>query len=421
VHSFYSALLDEAQLQCDALSGQLRAAVDLAEHSTPSGSVAFDRRESLRPAALRLAGTLAIIRANLTLRSTACRHAVRLATCLAAGDVIGRMLDWRRSYWLPMTIAIVLKPDFTATFSRGVLRLAGTFAGLALATVIFHYVNPSVLLQALLVTLFTFILRSVGPANYGIFVSSVSALIVMLVGLAGIPPGQVIPARALNTAAGGLLALIAYWVWPTWEKEQVREVFARMLDSYRDYFRGIAEAYQNSALGVPHTLDSLRLDSRLARSNAEASIDRLSAEPKSNIAQLSLYRSMLASSHRLVHALMALESGLVRSRPVPAREAFKEFAKDVDLTFYFLSAALRRSISVKRQLPDLRADHRCLIQSGDAHSERYASVNIEADRLTNSLNTLSGQVLRVVTGAGKPEAAHDVHARDVQPARENAV
>jgi uncharacterized membrane protein YccC len=412
-------LLDEAQLQCDALSGQLRAVVDLAEHSTPSGSVDFDRGESLRPAALRLAGTLAIIRANLTLRSTACRHAVRMAACLAAGDVMGRMLDWRRSYWLPMTIAIVLKPDFTATFSRGVLRLAGTFAGLTLATLIFYYVNPSFLLQAVLVTLFTFILRCVGPANYGIFVSTVSALIVLLVGLTGISAWQVIPARAVNTAAGGLLALIAYWVWPTWEKEQVRELFARMIDSYRAYFRGIAEAYQASSLGVPPALDSLRLDSRLARSNAEASIDRLSAEPKSNPAELGLYRSMLASSHRLVHALMALESGLVRSRPVPAREAFKEFAKDTDLTFYFISAALRGSASVKRQLPDLREDHRRLMQSGNPQSERYALVNIEADRLTNSLNTLSSQVLRLVNSRTAPQSISSGDITSVQPAREN--
>ena len=38
-----------------------------------------------------------------------------------------------------MTIAIVLKPDFTATFSRGVLRLSGTYLGLLVATGLFHF------------------------------------------------------------------------------------------------------------------------------------------------------------------------------------------------------------------------------------------------------------------------------------------
>jgi hypothetical protein len=116
---------------------------------------------------------------------------------------------------------------------------------------------------------------------------------------------------------------------------------------------------------------------------------------------------------------MALESGLVRSRPVPAREAFKEFAKDTDLTFYFVSAALRGSASVKRQLPDLREDHRRLVQSGNPQSERYALVNIEADRLTNSLNTLSSQVLRLVNARTAPQSISSGDITSVQPAREN--
>jgi hypothetical protein len=35
-----------------------------------------------------------------------------------------------------------------------------------------------------------------------------------------------------------------------------------------------------------------------------------------------------------------------------------------------------------------------LIGSGDSLTERYALVNVETDRITNSLNTLSGEILR---------------------------
>src|SRR5437868_11707188 len=85
---------------------------------------------------------MATLRANLSLESAAFRHAVRLAACVAIGEALGRGLGLRRSYWIPMTVAIVLKPDFSSTFSRGVLRLMGTFAGLLLATGLFH-VLPS--------------------------------------------------------------------------------------------------------------------------------------------------------------------------------------------------------------------------------------------------------------------------------------
>ena len=103
---------------------------------------------------------------------------------------------------------------------------------------------------------------------------------------------------------------------------------------------------------------------------------------------------MLANSHRLVHALMALEAGLASSHPVPAREAFRPFANDLEVTLYSLAAALRGSPLTRDVLPDLREDHHALSHSGDSLTERYALVNVETDHITNSVNTLSEEVLR---------------------------
>src|SRR5204862_416196 len=61
--------------------------------------------------------------------------------------------------------------------------------------------------------------------------------------------------------------------------------------------------------------------------------------------------------------------------------------------------ALRGSPITRADLPDLREDHHALVQSGDSLTERYALVNVETDRITNSLNTLSEDVLRWVTAA----------------------
>src|SRR5262249_36735695 len=140
-------------------------------------------------------------------------------------------------------------------------------------------------------------------------------------------------------------------------------------------------------------LDRARLEGRLARSNLEASIERLSAEPGLSPRSLDLLNGMLASSHRLAHAMMALEAGLSLSHPVPAREAFQPLANHIEVTLHSLSAALRGSPLERDHLPDLREDHHALVESGDSLTERYALVNVETDRITNSLNTLSGEVL----------------------------
>jgi len=389
-----AAPLQDARLQMDSVNGQLRSAFDLAAHATVAGLAAFARQEVHRPWYLRLGGTLATLRANLSLRSTVCRHAIRLAACVALGDAVGRSFSLHRSYWLPMTVAIVLKPDFASTFSRGVLRLAGTFAGLVFATALFHLLPAAPAAQVAAIVALMFVLRCWGPANYGIFVTAVTGMIVLLIAMAGVSPKEAIAARGLNTAIGGAIALAAYWLWPTWERTRVQEAMAQMLDAYREYFHVIRESYIQPGASFEDALDRARLAARRARSNLEASFDRLRVEPGTTPQTIAALSGMLASSHRLIHAIMALEAGLHGSHPAPAREAFRRFANDVELTLHSLAEALRGSPLARGDLPDLREDHHALAHSGDPATERYALVNVETDRIANSLNTLREELLK---------------------------
>ena len=229
----------EARRQMDALAGQLRAAADLADGAVPDGAARFARREASRSWRLRLKGTLATLRANFSVDSAACRHAIRLAVCVGIGEVLGRVLGLTRSYWAPMTIAIVLKPDFGGTIRTGVLRFAGTFAGLGLATALFHLSPPGTRLEILLLGLAVFFARAYGAANYGIAATNITAMVVLLQALGGVAPNEVILPRALNTVAGGTIALAAYAIWPTWERHRLGETLARMFEAYRDYFHQI--------------------------------------------------------------------------------------------------------------------------------------------------------------------------------------
>lgn len=388
-----AGMLRDARRQLDALAGQLASAWDLAAHTTTAGSMQFERRERAQPRALRIGATLEILRANLNLRSAVFRHALRLSACVGVGEILAHTVGWRRTYWMPMTSAIVLRPDFTTTFSRGVLRVVGTLIGLGLATALFHGLAPAGGFEVALIALFTFLLRCFGPANYGIFAVNLSALIVLLFAVTGVAPGPVIAARGLNTFAGGMLALAAYQVWPTWERSLVPEALARMLDAYRNYFQTVRDAYSNPGQSFAAELDRARQACRLARSNAEASVARLATEPGVTARPIAEVNAVLANAHRFIHAVMSLEAGLARGRPVPAREEFRTFANHVDLTLYYLAAALRGGKISAEDLPDLREDHYALVHAGDPHVERYRLSNVEADRIVNSLNTLAGEIV----------------------------
>jgi len=380
-----AAMIADARFQIDAIVGQLRSAVDVA---APLDSQDAPVNAGWR---FRAAGALVTLRANLNLESAAFRHAIRLSISIAIGDALGRALGFVRPYWIPMTIAIVLKPDFSATFSRGILRLAGTYLGLLFATGLFHELPPSIAAYIIAIGAFMFIVRCIGPANYGILTAAVSALVVFLVSLTGISPREVIAARALNTAIGGAIALAGYWFWPTWERGQVSEAIARMLDAFRDYLHAVRESYGKSA---PSSLDRARIAGRRARTNLEASIERASSEPGISSGALALLTGILASSRRLAQALMSLEAAIDSSRPVQPRPAFARFATDAERMLHQLAVLLRGSPVDPASLPDLREDHHALIHSADSGAEVYALVNVETDRITNSMNTLSADVVK---------------------------
>jgi len=323
---------------------------------------------------------------------------MRLMVCVALGDSLGREWHPNRAYWIPMTIVLVLKPEFAVTFSRGVLRIAGTLAGLLLATALFHFLPIHTAMEIVLIGLFTFLMRWIGPANYGIFGVTVSALVVLLISITGVAPKDVIAARGANTIIGGAFALLAYAAWPTWERNRVPELLAELLTAYRRSFRSICRAVMEPGSVVARERERTRQAARTARSNLEASIERLAAEPGVSPEQLARVNALLAASHRFAHAMIELEASIPQAPAQPsgrdfrARPEFRLFADDVEKTLKLLAGKLSGERIVEREFPDLREAYSRLVRAGDPQIARYATTNLEADRMANSLNTLREQV-----------------------------
>jgi uncharacterized membrane protein YccC len=390
--TFSNAVLRDVKFQADALGGQLRAAIDLARNTTPAGAAEFEKRELQQPLWLRFTNRIATLRANLNLNSVVFRHAIRLTLCVALGDSLGRVIHPYRAYWIPMTVVLVLKPEFAVTFSRGVLRIVGTLAGLLLATTLFHFLPIHTATEIVLIGLFTFIMRWVGPANYGIFGVAISALVVLLISITGLAPKEVIAARGINTIVGGAFALVTYAVWPSWERNRLRELFAALADAYRGSFRSICRKILAPSSASREERERTRRAARIARSNLETSIERLAAEPGVSAAQLARVNAMLAASHRFAHAMIALEAAIPEDRGITPRPEFLDFADAIERTLELLSAKLRGQRVVEREFPDLREAHSRLTRAGHPEIAAYGLVNVETDRMTNSLNTLRDQI-----------------------------
>jgi len=389
----------------EALEAQLRVVAQLTVRTIGDELPGSSRRELTPAWSLPISSWIDTLRANLDFGSTFFRHALRMTVCVAVADAIGRSVDWNRTYWIPMTVAVILKPDFSSTFSRGALRLLGTFSGLVIATVLYHVLPQTPWTQLLLVGAFALMLRWIGPANYGVFSAAVAGLVVFLIAATGISPMKTVTARGINTAAGGLIALVAYALWPTWERVQIRQRMAEMLDRCREYLQTVALWLERDDEELDAVLENARLNWRLARSNAEASVDRFSGEPGATPERLALMNSMLASSHAVVYSVMVLEAELRHLPQAGADATGRAFLHDAEFMLYFLAAALRGAPSAMEGLPDLRKSRLLLTQKREGLALGHDFLSEETNRLTVSLNTLREQVEQfnrnpIGTGAG---------------------
>jgi uncharacterized membrane protein YccC len=305
--------------------------------------------------------------------------------------VAERLLAIPHGVWIPMTAAIVLKPDFGGTMRFGILRVAGTFAGLLITTLIVHFALDTPWLQLALMAVLCFGFRLLAPVNYAIAVAMLTGLVVLLFAFEGIAPGAAMHMRIVGTTCGSALALVAYLLWPTWEGRRLDAILAGLVDAYRAHIAAVLR-------GDIDALYETRTAARAARTRVMASFERVRAEPARSRARQALRRneSFLANAHRLIRASLSLEAVLRDRAGLPPLPELGAFAGEIDAALAAQSAFLREGTPLPASSP--RAAERALaaaLAADGAWAGRPAAIAIAdtCDRLADSIDTLS-HVLR---------------------------
>lgn len=346
--------------RAEALAGQLRAALEMAA----SCAGAAGRRGQLvaqlthiRPPG-QLRADLGTLRVNLTLRSSACRHAIRLALMLCIAVAVTSAAHLERAYWVPLTVLVVLKPDFGTTISRGLGRLGGTAVGVVLATVLVATLPLRGPTLIVLVAVAAWGAYAVFRANYAVFAAFVTALVVFLLSVVEPGPMTTIVDRAVDTLVGGVLAMVGYVLWPTWERSRVPDRLADLVSAGRTYAGLVLSSYAEPAAYDGRAVADAAAAERLARSNAEASVERSLGEPR-RPGEADLFRGLLASARRLVIGVHVLAAHLQDTPHPSAFPAVRPLAADLDAALAALADAIRTGAAVP-PLPPLRERHRDL-------------------------------------------------------------
>ncbi|MFZ0385005.1 MAG: FUSC family protein [Solirubrobacteraceae bacterium] len=304
-------------------------------------------------AAIAARRLFALLGANLNLRSSACRHAIRLAVAAALASASARALRLPHYYWVPLTALWLLRPDFGSTFTRGVQRYVGTTAGAVFATLFVATVHPGPYALAILATVLSVGIFCFMLANYGVTGACTTGWVVFVSALAGIPELRAAADRVLDTSIGAVIALGGYLLWPTWERRDVSDAVADVIDAARRYAAVVLGCW----LAPDHTdraaIERSRSDARVTRTNTEAKLARSIAEPVGSPAGLDpdIAAQLLAAMRRFCDGPLALEQSLDTADRQAANPAGHTFLTELDHVMHALADGARTARTARTVEP----------------------------------------------------------------------
>ena len=288
-----------------------------------------------RPTVLELVPlALRAMRGELRRDSPVLRHALRVAAVSATSYVVGTSLPLGHGYWAPMAAVMVMRPDFSQTYSRAVARFGGTLLGVTLATVLVQVAHPGTDLSAAIAVGCAFLMFLLLRTGYAVTQVCVAAYVVFLLGMGGLQWTQTVPERVVLTLAGGLLAMLAYAVYPAWETPRLRTRIADWLVADVRYASAVLQRYADPAGAPGDAVREALLATREARVAWKDAVERAANEP---VRHRGLSRSAAADAPdalaQLARVAMLMEAHLPArdTRPVPAAAALAEALRtDVD-------------------------------------------------------------------------------------------
>ena len=288
------------------------------------------------------------LRGELTLRSSAFRHAMRLSFALMVAVTAYRSLSLGSGYWVPLTVLFVLKPDYGTTMARGIGRAIGTMAGVTIAWAIVTLFSPSDAAIVVLLALLAGAAYAVYPANYALFSVVLVVLVALLVEFSGGSPVGALIDRIVDTAVGAAIALGTFTLWPTREAPETHERLAAFVTAQGRWLAAILNAYSDDSDG--RLLRPTRLAARRARVEAWDSVRRALAEPPRRRPDARPLRAVLTAMDDISQSALVLAAAVHDGARAP-REALAPYLIALSGSFDEIAASIRDDTRASPALP----------------------------------------------------------------------
>ncbi|MGK5046627.1 FUSC family membrane protein [Janthinobacterium sp. GB4P2] len=248
---------------------------------------------------------------NLRLDSPVFRFALRVSMAISVGLAVGHWLPYTaHSYWIVLTIVIILRPTFSMTRQRRADRIIGTIIGCVITAIVIRFIHSNIVLMAILflsiVATPTFIYL-----RYRYTAIAVSLMILLQMHLVAPSNPNLVSERLIDTLIGAAVATIFSFVLANWEYQSLPRLVRQVLNVNLSYMQTSFALLQGKCFDdFAYRIERKRLmDSLAALSSA---LVRMLDEPASKQRAVEDINLFIVQNYLLVAHVAALRSILGR-------------------------------------------------------------------------------------------------------------
>ncbi len=243
---------------------------------------------------------------NLSMQSNYFRHALRVSLATLAGYIASLFLHVGHSYWILLTIIVILKPQYSLTKKRNFERLFGTIAGAIIGLGILYFIKDRTVLFVIMLVLMlgTYSLLRTNYMFAVIFMTPYVLLIFQL--LYDIPLKNVLTDRLIDTTIGSVIAFIAnLLIVPLWERSQISSLIATAIEKNTAWFKtAITNFMGNPVTPIQYRIS--RKEAFVALGNLSDAFTRMLGDPKWQQKNINIIHQFVVYNHLLTSHIATL-------------------------------------------------------------------------------------------------------------------
>lgn len=284
-----------------------------------------------------------LLLSNLSLQSNIFKHALRVSSALLIGYSISKLFPSGHSYWILLTIVVIMKPTFSLTRKRSGERLLGTLAGALIGVALLYWIQDKNLLLIVMILLmigtFSFVRH-----RYLLSVVLMTPYILVLFQLLFQEDFQtIIPERVADTAIGAAVAFLAnLFLLPVWENSAIKKAMAHALQQNQNYLTTVASFFGGKPIAsTPYKL--VRKNAFLALANLTDAFNRMLSEPTSQQYKPKVLHQFVVLNHMLTTHIATLGfyiEPLARSQSSPV---YLDMEKELNSRLSYLKQQLEEN------------------------------------------------------------------------------